>query len=286
QYPEAASLIATLKADPIFPGRLQNDLDEVQALYFYKQNVWDSAALHLSNALSNTTTKQERARWEFLTGQMYELAGKFDLAQHYYEKSIGHTVDPVMAVYARLNSIRVDKTGGENYIQKNIEELAKMARHDRYADYRDIIYYMAAQMELERNNIGGAQQLLLKAAKYDNGNFSQRNRAYLKLAELAYANKDYRQAYNFYDSLRLNDPDLKDPDAIMRKKEMLARLVEQTAVLERQDSLQRIAAMPEDQRKEFVKKILKDLRKKEGFKEGDTKLTGGIGSKPTDLFTT
>ncbi|TMI94537.1 MAG: hypothetical protein E6H06_09020 [Bacteroidetes bacterium] len=286
QYPEAASLIATLKADPIFPGRLQNDLEEVQALYFYKQNVWDSAALHLSNALSNTTTKQERARWEFLTGQMYELAGKFDLAQHYYEKSIGHTVDPVMAVYARLNSIRVDKTGGENYIQKNIEELVKMARHDRYADYRDIIYYMAAQMELERNNIGGAQQLLLKAAKYDNGNFAQRNRAYLKLAELAYANKDYRQAYNFYDSLRLNDPDLKDPDAIMRKKEVLARLVEQTAILERQDSLQRIAAMPEDQRKEFVKKILKDLRKKEGFKEGDTKLTGGIGSKPTDLFTT
>ncbi len=34
QYPEAASLIATLKADPAFPDRLRNDLDEVQALYF------------------------------------------------------------------------------------------------------------------------------------------------------------------------------------------------------------------------------------------------------------
>ncbi|HEV8284311.1 MAG TPA: hypothetical protein VGQ09_08370 [Chitinophagaceae bacterium] len=287
QYPEAASLIATLKADPVFPSRLQNDLEEVQALYFYKQNVWDSSAFHLSNALSNATNKQERARWEFLAGQMYELAGNYDLAQHYYEKSIGHTVDPVMAVYARLNSIRVDKTGGENYIEKNIAELLKMAKHDRYADYRDIIYYMAAQMEMERNNIGGAQQLLLKAAKYDNGNITQRNRAYLKLAELAYANKDYRQAYNFYDSVKLNDPEIKDPDAITKRKEMLGKIVAQTEILNRQDSLQRIAAMPEEERKEFVKKILKDLRRKEGLKDADNRLTSGSGFvPPPDLFTT
>jgi hypothetical protein len=285
QYPEAASLIATLKADPIFPNRLQNDLEEVQALYFYKQTEWDSAAVHLGNALSNATTKQERARWEFLTGQLYERAGKYGLAQHYYEKSIGHTVDPVMAVYARLNSIRVDKTGGENYIEKNIEELIKMAKHDRYSDYRDVIYYMAAQMELERNNIGGAQQLLLKAAKYDNGNITLRNKAYLKLAELAFANKDYRQASNFYDSLRLNDPELKDIEAITRKKEMLGKIAAQTEIWERQDSLQRIAAMPEDQRKEFVKKILKELRRQEGFKESDSRSTGPA-TIATDIFST
>jgi hypothetical protein len=286
QYPEAASLIATLKADPVFPGRLQNDLEEVQALYFYKQNQWDSAAQHLTNALSNATSQQEKARWEFLAAQMYELSGNDDLAKRYYEKSIGNTVDPVMAVYARLYSIKVDKTGGENFIEKNIDELLKMARRDRYADYRDIIYYMAAQMEIERNNIGNAQQLLLKAAKYDNGNITQRNKAYLKLAELAFANKDYRQAYNFYDSLKLNDPALKDIDALNKKKEMLGKLAAQTEIVDRQDSLQRIAALPEDQRKEFVKKLLKDIRKKTGLKETDIdKLTPGFGTVPADIFT-
>ena len=283
QYPEAASLIATLRTDPLFPNRLQNDLEEVQALYFYKQFAWDSAAFHLSNALSNATTKQERARWEFLTGQLYERAGNYALAQRYYEKSIGHTVDPVMAVYARLNSIRVNKTGGENYIEKNIAELVKMARHDRFTDYRDIIYYMAAQMELERNNIGGAQQLLLKAAKYDNGSVSLRNKAYLKLGELALANKDYRQAANFYDSLRLNDPELKDFEGITKKKELLHRMVMLTDTWQRQDSLQRIAAMPEEQRKEFVRKMLKDLRKREGLRELDPNAPGGR-NPVTDMF--
>ncbi|HEY0433771.1 MAG TPA: hypothetical protein VGC95_07865, partial [Chitinophagaceae bacterium] len=185
QYPEAASLIATLKEDPVFPSRLDNDLEEVQALYFYKQNQWDSSAAHLVNALGNATTPQEHARWEFLAAQLYELAGKSDLAKHYFERSASQTVDPVMAVYARLYSIRVDKSGGDNYIDKNIAELVKMARRDRFTDYRDIIYYMAAQMELERHNIGGAQQLLLKAVKYDNGNYLQRNRAYIQLGDLA-----------------------------------------------------------------------------------------------------
>jgi hypothetical protein len=284
QYPEAASLIVTLKSDPAFPSRLKNDLEEVEALYFYKQSAWDSAAVHLSNALDNATTKQERARWEYLTAQMYEMAGKLDLAKQYYEESIGHTFDPIMAVYGRLNAIRVDKTGGDNYIEKNIQELLKMAKHEKYADYRDIIYYMAAEMELERNNVGAAQQLLLKAAKYDHGDVSQRNRAFLKLAELAYANKDYRQAYNFYDSVKLNDMAIKDPDAILRKKDMLGMLVKGTETIERQDSLQKIAAMPEDQRKEFVKKILKDLRKTQGLKEGQGKVPGGFGSVPADMF--
>src|SRR5678810_825958 len=36
RYPEAATLIVTLRNDPVFPSRLQNDLEEVTALYYYK----------------------------------------------------------------------------------------------------------------------------------------------------------------------------------------------------------------------------------------------------------
>jgi tetratricopeptide (TPR) repeat protein len=285
QYPEAASLIVTLKNDPVFPGRLQNDLEEVQALYFYKQNQWDSAATHLTRALSNATSNQEKARWEFLSAQMYEMSGNNDLAENYYEKAIGHTVDPIMAVYARLYSIKVHKSDGGDYIEKNVQELEKMAKHDRFWEYRDIIYYMAAQMELERHDIERAKQLLEKAAKYDRGNSSQRNRAYLKLADLAFANKDYRQAYNFYDSVRLDDPELRDVDAINVKKEMLGKMATQVEIMKRQDSLQRIAALPEEERKQYVTKLLKDLRKQAGLKGSDNEpLTSGFGPTQLDIF--
>ncbi|MBK8953605.1 MAG: hypothetical protein IPM85_16485 [Chitinophagaceae bacterium] len=74
QFAEAASLIVTLRNDPAFPKRLNSNLAEVQALWFYKQNMWDSAALHLEAALDNATNKQEKARWEYLIAQLYELS--------------------------------------------------------------------------------------------------------------------------------------------------------------------------------------------------------------------
>lgn len=274
QFAEAASLIVTLRHDPHFPKRLYNDLHEVQAWWFYKQNMWDSAAHHLVRALGNATSKQEKARWEYLAAQMYELAGNYKESEKFYAKAIKNTTDPVMDIYARLNSIRVNKDGGENYIEKNISQLLKMARRDKYRDYRDIIYFMAAQMELERNNPDATYALLLKSSKYISGNPAQRNKTFLQLADLAFARKEYKLAFGFYDSLDLRDPSLAHAGDIADKKEMLGKLALAMETIERQDSLQRVAAMPEDERKEFVRKLVRQLRRQQGLKDEGSGPTG------------
>lgn len=267
KFPEASSLIATLKNDPNFPKRLQNDLEEVQALWFYKLNMWDSAAPHLANALSNATTKQERARWEFLVAQLYERSGKYEEAEKFYAKSISHTSDPVLDVYARLNSVRINKSGGENYVAKNIAELLKMAKREKYEEYRDIIYYMAAQMELQQNNADAAYALLQKAARYTTNSTENRNKIFLQLGEMAFTKKLYRPAYNYYDSLNLSDTSLHDIPGISKKKEILGKLALNIEIIDRQDSLQKIASMPEADRKDYVKKLVRQIRKSRGLKD-------------------
>ncbi|MGZ8558462.1 MAG: type IX secretion system periplasmic lipoprotein PorW/SprE [Chitinophagaceae bacterium] len=267
QFAEASSLIQALKNDPLFPGRLNNDLEEVQAYLFYKQEMWDSCAAHLGKALSNATGKGEKARWEYLLAQLYETTHKNTEAEKWYSQSISHTTDPIMDIYARLAMVRVNKDSSENYIEKNIATLLKMAKRDKYQDYRDIIYYMAAQIELERNNIDGALPLLLKSTKYTANNPNQRNKAFLQLAELSFIKRQYRQSYNFYDSLQLDNPGIKDPEAIIARKEILSKLAGNVEIIERQDSLQRLAAMPEDERKSFIKKMVRQLRKQQGLKD-------------------
>jgi outer membrane protein assembly factor BamD (BamD/ComL family) len=89
----------------------------------------------------------------------------------------------------------------------------------------------------------------------------------LKLAELSFDKQQYRQAYNFYDSLRLDDPSLKDVDKLTAKKEMLGKLATNIEIIARQDSLQRIAQLPEDERKNFVKKLVKQIRRQQGLKD-------------------
>src|SRR6476661_6393145 len=127
---EAGSLLTALRNDPAFPERLHPDLEEVLAWWYYKQERWDSAAFHLKEALPNATNQQERARWEFLAGQLFEKSMHDSLATELYNKAIAHTTDPVMDLYARLNLIRINKSGGENYIDQNIAALMKMEHRD------------------------------------------------------------------------------------------------------------------------------------------------------------
>ena len=285
---QSSSLIATLKEDPNFPQRLNNQLEELQALWFYKQHMWDSSATHLINALDLASSRQERARWEYLAAQMFERSGKTEQAQKLYEKVIDHTVDPVMDVYARLNMVRINKEGGEHYVDQNIAELLKMARKDRYEEYRDVIYFMAAQMEMERGNLAAAQELLLKGAKYNNGNIGSKNNAFLLIADLRYNQKKYLQAASFYDSVQVTQLDSASSNRVTERKPPLSKVVSNLSVISRQDSLQLIAAMPEAERTAYIKKLVKQLRKQQGLKDENETVTSGNSfvnpDKPADLF--
>ena len=253
--------------------------------------MYDSAAVHLEKALDNATTKKERARWEFLIAQLYQLSGKSALAIKFYDKVIGHTIDPVMEIYARLNSIRIDTSGGENYIDKNVAELLKMAKRDRYIDYRDVIYYTIAQIEMERNNLDQAIAYLKKSTENNTTDPLLKNKAFLQMAEMAFTLKKYRQARDLYDSVDLNDQGLKNPREVNERKHVLINLVTQLDIVQRQDSLQKIAAMPEEERKSFVKKVVHQIRKEKGLKEdaeASATVLVAIGSQKNDqeeLFT-
>jgi tetratricopeptide (TPR) repeat protein len=280
EYPQAASLIEVLVHDPQFPPRLEPSLQEVRALWFYKQDIADSAAFYLEKALPAAENREETARWEYLIAQLYEKTGNSYMAKTFYEKTVGHTYNPILELYARLNAIRQNKEGGEGYIERNIAALVKMAHRDRYESYRDIIYYTAAQMELQRNNKPGAVADLRQCIKYTVGSTNnQRNKAFLQLANLSFEGKDYRNAKNYYDSLNLTAADaetLGDISWLADRKAALTTIVRQLDVLARQDSLQRIAALPPAQRDAYIKKLVRTLRRQQGLRdESDSSFNNG-----------
>jgi TolA-binding protein len=250
---------------------LQPDLYEVQAWWFYENEMYDSAAVYLEKALPNAGNKQEVARWEYLIAQLYERSNHADLAIKFYDRSIKHTLNPILEVYATLNSIRQHKSDSIA-IQRSLNELLKMTRKGRYTNYRDIIYYTAAQVELERNNIAGAKALLLKATESQGTNpaISQRTKAFLLLGDLSYEEKKYLDAKRYYDSIVNNDPAIENPDAFENKKTLLTKIALQTEIIEKQDSLQRIASLTEAEREEFIRKLVKKLRKEQGLREEES----------------
>ncbi|MGN6248800.1 MAG: tetratricopeptide repeat protein [Ginsengibacter sp.] len=266
-YGSAAGLINTLRDDPQFPERLQSYFQEVQGYWFFKQKMYDSAIAYIQNSMPNALDLQDQARREFLLAQLYERSNKPDTATNYYDLAIRHTTDPLMDIYANLNEAKMLKSNDPAEIDKSIARLVRMAHKDRFEPYRDIIYYSAGEIAMLKPDTTSATNFYKASTVYNENNLALKNKAFLNLAEINYNLKNYKQAYNFYDSLQAGDTTLKNFAEIELRKNALAKIVNNLNVIDREDSLQMVAAMPETERNSFLKKLSKKLMKERGIKE-------------------
>lgn len=269
EYGEAAGLMNTLKNDEHFPERLQPYLAEIEGYWFFKQEMYDSAISYIEKALPNALDNEDKARREFLLAQLYERNGDQALASDYYDKAIRHTTDPLMDIYGNLNKAKMLKSDDPQEIVNSVNRLLRMARRDKFDAYRDIIYFSAAQLALEIPDTTAAMGFYGKSVSYNEANTSYKNRAFLNMAEISYERKDYKNAYNFYDSLQLPDSTLGDLTAITAKKAALVHIVRDIKIIERQDSLQILAALSPAERDTYLKKLSRSLKKQRGVSEDD-----------------
>ena len=270
EYGDAAGLINILQNDKNLPNRLKNNLEEVTAYWFFAQENFDSAANHLSLALSNADTRQDQSRWEYLLAQLYEMKGRFDLAKDYYSKASRHTTVPEMDIYGQLNSAKMlEKKGDFKELNNVISNLVRMAKKDKYENYRDILFYSAAVLTMQLPDTIKAIALYDKGTRFSpEERISYKNKSFLALGDIAYNQKRYRNASAYYDSLQLNDPEMADVAAdIESKRKVLHKLVLHYETMEREDSLLMIAAMPEKEREDFVRALEKKHKKLLGKKD-------------------
>lgn len=293
EHGDAASLIAILQSDPNLPKRLQDDLNDVNGYWFYTQGIYDSAAVYLEKGLSNATDKHDLARSEFLLAQLYEMNGKFDKASLFYGKSSLHTTDALMDIHAQMNNAKMRKGDDSASLSEGIKNLEKLSKKDKFENYRDVLFYSAGELAMQKPDSNKAVELFNKSLKYNEANIPYKNKAWLQLAEIAYSRKKYVEAFSMYDSLQSGDTTLKETlDKIQARRNALSKIMAKAVVIEREDSLQRIARMEPAARDIFVKKLSRKLRKEKGLKEESSDngtATDMItfdkdSDKPRDLF--
>ena len=269
---EAAALISILRQDPIFPKRLQTDLNEMSAYCYYLMQQYDSSATYLEKSLSNAENRLEKSRWEFLCGQMYQRAGNYAAANKFFEKAISHSANPLLDVYAHLNMI--GQYAGINPKDKNnkipigdINALVKLAKKERYANYRDIIYYAAGKISMLQNDTKSAADFYYKSATLSVENPTQKSNSYLALADLKYDFKEYKPAYSYYDSVNIKLIDSNDVSRVLARKPALKTIAKNIDAIHLQDSLQLLAKLSSKELNIALKKIYKQYKKAKGLKE-------------------
>ncbi|MDQ2719681.1 MAG: tetratricopeptide repeat protein [Bacteroidota bacterium] len=282
EFSDASGFINTLLNDPFFPKRLRTPLEEMQGYWFFKQQMYDSAVIHMVEALPNAMDEEDKARREYLIAQLYEMNHKQDTASEYYDKVIRHTTNPLMDIYANLNKAKMLKSKDPSEIDKSIGRLLHMAKKDKFDLYRDIIFYSAAQLALEKPDTSAAVSFFKKSVFYNTDNISGKNKAFLILAEISYQQKKYKDAFAFYDSLQTSDTTLGDISKIITRRNALAQIVKNINIIEREDSLQAIAALSPADREAFLKKLSKKLESDRGAKDEN----GDYSNSAFDYFNT
>ena len=264
---EAKSLIETLQRDRNFPKRLHEQLAEQKAYLYFKNNQADSCAYYLEKSIDATSGNLEKARRYFLIAQLKSKSGQKESASKFFDKSIAITTDPVMEAYARIYQVALsaNEEDLEKRTNEQVELLQRMAKREKYISYQSIIYNAAAEMEMGRNKSEAAIDLLLKSNAANTNDPAGRSYNNLKIATLAFNEKNYKLAKMYYDSLGLIPKEMEKEVDI--KKKVSNELVALLSVIEKEDSLEKVAKMPEKEREDYLKSVLKKLKKEQGLEE-------------------
>ena len=244
---------------PELPKRFAFELAKTRAMLALAKKDNQTAIEQLKLALDKAKKKDDKARISFILGQLLQEAGDNE-AREYYSQSIKKNAPFAMSFHAKVNRAVVSNLNSNEMIK----ELKKLAKEERYLEFRDQIYFAMAKVELQRADREAAKYDLTKSVFFSLDNDLQKGISYEKLGDLSFEEKDYVYAQHYYDSSSQVIPDsYYNAEVIKNKAEKLGQLVKNIEVVEFQDSIQKIAKLDDKERTKFIKDVIKQLKKEE-----------------------
>jgi hypothetical protein len=248
---------------PPFPKHLHVEIYKTKAQIALIDKEVDIAINHLKDAVKKSTIKEEKARLNFIIGQLLMKKGD-DSAKDYFAATLKSNPPFEMGFHSKINKITI----GNDNPNSIIKELNKMALEQKYMEFRDQVYFAMARVELNRNDVAQAKTYLSSSVRYSINNPRQKGISYEKLGDLSFNERNYVYAQKYFDSsARVIPDDYVNAELIRSKAENLSKLVENIEVIQFEDSVQRIAMMSEKDREKYLKDVIKKLQEEERLKK-------------------
>lgn len=245
-----------------FPKKIRFELEKTKADLALKKNIKEEAVKYLEESLKFAKKQGDKARVHFILGQLYESLNQKEAAKAHYSKVLKYNTNYSMIFTARIKRAFM---GGDDKLQK---DLMKMLRDVKNSEFKDQIYYALADMELQKGNKPLAKEYLTLSAFYSTTNTRQKGMAYEKLGNLSFSERNYVYAQKYFDSCAtvIND-EYPNAEGIRNKAAKLSDLVKAVETAEFEDSVQKIAKLSEKDRENFIKDVIKKIKKDEELRK-------------------
>lgn len=262
---EAENILSKIKPDEVGSKSVRGVYDMTYASFWLRSGEPAKAVPYLEGAVKAASGAQ-KTRLRYLLGQALALAGDRDAAYREFGKVAGASGAPYRTRFnARIRQSEV-YTGSD--IEKEIKSLRAMTRYDSNSEYLDQVYYAIGNIYLARGDTARAIENYTTAVEKSTRNGLDKAIAETALANLYFQLRKYVKAQEYYASaipvLPQSYPDYK---TLSRRSTVLDRLAVFAQNVELQDSLLRLAAMPEEQRMKIIEGIIADLERQKKEEE-------------------
>ena len=227
----------------------------VSADILLKTKQYDAAIPFVKIAVKNEDRKGNRPRFYYVLGQLYQMQGDKSAARNAYKRVLDLQPDNEMEFNARLQQSQL-----EDDIQKSINILQKMAQLDKHKDRLDQIYGTIGDIYLEHEDTTKALEYYEKGIESSTENGINKAVVLVNAGDIYYKQRDYVKASPCYkEATQILSVENEQYARIQRRSETLDELVVEHNIVVLQDSLQRLAALSEEEQLKVVEKIIADL---------------------------
>lgn len=245
-----------------FKDQIFADANAAMAQAFLNEELKDSAIVVLRKAHQFTQQKEEKARYKFILGQLFEQTNQPDSAFAAYQSVIDmkrnapkqYVIQAIGKQTLQFNS----KNGDTIAFNEKYEKLFKDRENRPYL--ANLNHQLALHYDKENDKN--------RAIKFYNASLKQNTEdQYLKatnyknLAIINFDKAQYLNAGKYYDSTMIYlDPNIREFKNIKKKRENLDDVIKYEAIANRNDSILAVVAMSDESRIQYFQKHIDKIK--------------------------
>ena len=257
---DAEDVIAKQRRDTMH-YRAQKDWDYTYADFYVRSGRYQEALPYLQKVIKHERRRKQRAREWFLMGQIQTLLDHKEEAYKAYQHVIRLNPPYELEFNARIAQTEVMPATDT---KRKIGKLKRMARSDNNKDFLDQVYYAIGNVYMTQRDTANAIEAYEEGVKKATRSGIEKGVLLLTMGNLYWELEKYGDAQRCYgEAIGLLDKDRKDYQQLSERSKILDELAPHTNAVELQDSLQRLAKMPEAERNKIIDKVIEELIKKE-----------------------
>lgn len=254
--------------DTKLKGKDLADINAVLTEAYVKTNAIDSAVATIKIARDETKVKEERARYTFILGQLYEKLNYKDSAYTAFQEVIDmkrkspkpYTIFSHFKQAAQFDFEKGDTVAFHKKFDKMIEDIENRP-------HLDILYHQKALFYDAKNNDKQAIKYYNKSVKSLSQDKYLVASNYRNISTIYYNQHNFHLSKKYLDStlIHLNEKH-REFKPLKKKLNTLTEVVKYQDIIKNADSILSISEMSESEKNEYFKKFIVALKKTDSIK--------------------